>query len=154
MKVVVDSSEREESSSSSATGEPPSVETVLRRTNSEMRRKPMPLCRPGNMDYAPARAATATLTHWRHDGARHRLWRQSSAPSTSYLLLALAFMRGRAYVLPSDVQDVALDVMRHRLILSYEALSDGVTSDTIIESLLRNIPAPRVPLEAMPDAER
>ena len=42
---------------------------------------------------------------------------------------ALAFVRGRDYVLPEDVLDMALDVMRHRLVLSFEALSDGVTSD-------------------------
>ena len=40
---------------------------------------------------------------------------------------ALAFVRGRDYVLPQDVLDMALDVMRHRLVLSYEALSDNVT---------------------------
>ena len=42
---------------------------------------------------------------------------------------ALAFVRGRDYALPQDVLDMALDVMRHRLVLSYEALSDNVTSD-------------------------
>ena len=42
---------------------------------------------------------------------------------------ALAFVRGRNYVLPQDVLDMALDVMRHRLVLSYEALSDNVSAD-------------------------
>ena len=46
---------------------------------------------------------------------------------------ALAFIRGRDYALPEDVRDVALDVMRHRLVLSYEALSDNVQSDDILE---------------------
>jgi hypothetical protein len=41
---------------------------------------------------------------------------------------ALAFVRGRSYALPQDVLDMALDVMRHRLVLSYEALSDNVSS--------------------------
>ena len=45
---------------------------------------------------------------------------------------ALAFVRGRDYVLPQDVRDMALDVMRHRLVLSYEALSDNVTSDDLL----------------------
>ena len=40
---------------------------------------------------------------------------------------ALAFLHGRDYALPEDVRDLALDVMRHRLVLSYEALADGVT---------------------------
>jgi hypothetical protein len=43
---------------------------------------------------------------------------------------ALAFLRGREYVLPEDVIDVAPDVMRHRLSLSYEALSESVTPTT------------------------
>jgi MoxR-like ATPase len=55
---------------------------------------------------------------------------------------ALAFIRGRSYVLPQDVQDMALDVMRHRLVLSYEALSDGVTGDMILERVLERIAAP------------
>ena len=44
---------------------------------------------------------------------------------------ARAFVRGRDYALPEDVHDLALDVMRHRLVLSYEALADGVTPDEI-----------------------
>jgi MoxR-like ATPase len=59
---------------------------------------------------------------------------------------ALAFVRGRNYALPQDVLDMALDVIRHRIVLSYEALSDNVTSDEIIESILDRIPLPVVPL--------
>jgi MoxR-like ATPase len=59
---------------------------------------------------------------------------------------ALAFVRGRAYALPQDVKDLALDVMRHRLVLSYEALSDNVTSDNLLDEVLNRIPAPEVPL--------
>jgi MoxR-like ATPase len=59
---------------------------------------------------------------------------------------ALAFVRGRAYVLPQDVLDMALDVMRHRLVLSYEALSDNVTSDDLLKQILGRIPVPEVPL--------
>ena len=46
---------------------------------------------------------------------------------------ALAFVRGRDYALPQDISDMALDVMRHRLVLSYEALSDNVNGDDIFE---------------------
>ena len=49
---------------------------------------------------------------------------------------ALAFVRGRDYVLPQDMQDIALDVIRHRLVLSYEALSDNVHSDDIVGKVL------------------
>ncbi len=59
---------------------------------------------------------------------------------------ALAFVRGRDYVLPQDVSDMALDVMRHRLVLTYEALSDNVTSDDILKKILDRVPLPVVPL--------
>ncbi len=45
---------------------------------------------------------------------------------------ALAFLRGRTYVLPEDVTDLVPDVLRHRLVLSYEALADGQTPDMLI----------------------
>jgi MoxR-like ATPase len=59
---------------------------------------------------------------------------------------ALAFVRGRDYALPQDVRDMALDVMRHRLVLSYEALSDNVTGDDLLIKILDRIPIPEVPL--------
>jgi MoxR-like ATPase len=59
---------------------------------------------------------------------------------------ALAFVRGRDYVLPQDVLDMALDVMRHRLVLSYEALSDNVRGDEILKKIIDRIPVPVVPL--------
>ncbi len=61
---------------------------------------------------------------------------------------ALAFLRGRDYVLPEDVIDIAPDVMRHRIIVSYEALSEGTTSDDIIRQILKAVPAPEKLLEA------
>ena len=57
---------------------------------------------------------------------------------------ALAFMRGRDYALPQDLRDVALDVMRHRLVLSYEALSDDVQSDEILGRVMQAVPMPEV----------
>ncbi len=59
---------------------------------------------------------------------------------------ALAFVRGRKYALPQDILDMALDVMRHRLVLSYEALSDNVTGDDLLKKILNRIPVPEVPL--------
>jgi MoxR-like ATPase len=59
---------------------------------------------------------------------------------------ALAYVRGRAYALPQDVRDLALDVMRHRMVLSYEALSDNVSSDDVLTKILGRIPVPEVPL--------
>jgi MoxR-like ATPase len=64
---------------------------------------------------------------------------------------ALAFVRGRDYALPQDVLDMALDVMRHRLVLSYEALSDNVTGDDLLKKILDRIPIPVVPLHEHTD---
>jgi len=59
---------------------------------------------------------------------------------------ALAFVRGRDYALPEDMRDMALDVLRHRLVLSFEALSDDVTSDQILRQIIDRVPVPVVPL--------
>jgi len=59
---------------------------------------------------------------------------------------ALAFVRGRNYALPQDVLDMAFDVIRHRLVLSYEALSDNVTADDLLKKIFDSIPIPVVPL--------
>ena len=60
---------------------------------------------------------------------------------------ALAFMRGRSYVLAQDIADVAVDVLRHRIVLSYEALSDDVTPDTIVAKVMERIPVPTAPMQ-------
>jgi MoxR-like ATPase len=57
---------------------------------------------------------------------------------------ALALIRGREYVLPEDVRDIAPEVMRHRLVLSYEALAQNITGDHIVTRVLERLPAPRV----------
>jgi MoxR-like ATPase len=59
---------------------------------------------------------------------------------------ALAFMRGRGYALPEDMTGLVGDVMRHRLVLSYEALAEGLNADAIIERVLKKIPVPDKPL--------
>jgi MoxR-like ATPase len=61
---------------------------------------------------------------------------------------ALAFLRGREYVLPEDVLDVTPDVLRHRISLSYEAISESITPDQIVSRILKAIPAPDKPLES------
>ncbi|WPB56051.1 MoxR family ATPase [Xylophilus sp. GOD-11R] len=59
---------------------------------------------------------------------------------------ALAMMRGRDYALPEDMADLVPDVMRHRMSLSYEALSEGVTADQLIDKLMAQVPKPPKPL--------
>jgi MoxR-like ATPase len=60
---------------------------------------------------------------------------------------ALAMMRGRRYVLPEDVSDLVPDVMRHRLVLSYEALAEGRSADDIIRAVMAKVPVPDKPLQ-------
>jgi len=61
---------------------------------------------------------------------------------------ALALLRGRHYALPEDVTDLIPDVLRHRVVLSYEALSDGMDADQLVARIARAIPAPERPLES------
>ena len=60
---------------------------------------------------------------------------------------ALALLRGRSYALPEDMTDLVPDVLRHRLVLSYEALSEGLSSDEIITRIMAKVPVPARPLE-------
>ena len=60
---------------------------------------------------------------------------------------ALAMLRGRTYALPEDMTDLVPDVLRHRLVLSYEALSEGLSADALIGKIMAKIPAPARPLE-------
>jgi MoxR-like ATPase len=60
---------------------------------------------------------------------------------------ALAMLRGRSYVLPEDMTDLVADVFRHRLVLSYEALSEGLSADALVNRIMTKIPAPAKPLE-------
>jgi len=55
---------------------------------------------------------------------------------------ALAFMHGRAFVTPQDVKDMALDVLRHRILLTYEAEAEEMTTDSIIERIVSKVPVP------------
>ena len=59
---------------------------------------------------------------------------------------ALAFMRGRSYALPEDMMVLVGDVLRHRLVLSYEALAEGLTPDALVQRVMKKIPVPDKPL--------
>jgi len=61
---------------------------------------------------------------------------------------ALAFMRGRNYALPEDMTGLVADTLRHRLVLSYEALAEGIDADAVIQRVMRKIPVPEKPLAA------
>ncbi len=61
---------------------------------------------------------------------------------------ALAMLRGRTYALPEDMTELVPDVLRHRLVLSYEALSEGLTADAITAKIMAKVPPPAKPLQA------
>ncbi|MBO3735918.1 AAA family ATPase [Actinoplanes flavus] len=93
-----------------------------------------------NLAHATRDPARVGLT----DLARYVTYGASPRSSISLVLAAraLAFIRGREYVVPEDLSDLALDVLRHRLVLSYEALSDEVTADLVIAKILANMTFP------------
>jgi MoxR-like ATPase len=105
---------------------------------------------PALYEYA-VKIATATRAPERYglpELKRYITFGASPRASINLILTAraLAFVRGRDYVLPEDVLDMVLDVLRHRLVLSFEALSDDVNSDTLLRSIVGRIPVPAVPL--------
>jgi MoxR-like ATPase len=105
---------------------------------------------PALIDYAVrlAVATRAPRSHGMPELERYITYGASPRASINLILAsrALAFVRGRDYALPQDVIDVARDVMRHRIVLSFEALSDNVTSDDLLGMVLNRTPVPVVPL--------
>jgi MoxR-like ATPase len=101
-------------------------------------------------------AYAATLVQATRDPATHGLAEFAPAiafggsPRASINLVlgarALAFIRGRRYALPQEVAELFGDVVRHRLVLSYEGLAGGVTPEAIIGAVLARYPAPRIDL--------
>jgi MoxR-like ATPase len=106
---------------------------------------------PSLIQYA-VRLVSATRTPEKHDlKDLRRLMTYGASPRATINLIeggrALAMLRGRTYVLPEDVTDLVHDVFRHRVSLSYEALSDGLTPDAVISKIMAKIPPPAKPLE-------
>jgi len=106
---------------------------------------------PSHMQYA-VKLAAATRAPARYglpDLARYLSF--GASPRAPIHLIegarALAYLRGRTYVLPEDVTDLVADVFRHRLVLTYEALAEGITSDQLIHRVMQKIPAPDKPLD-------
>ena len=113
-------------------------------------------CRKGYVDPAliqyAVRLASATRHPQRYGASGlERYIAFGASPRGSIHLIegarALAYLRGRDYVLPEDVADLAPDVLRHRLVLTYEALADGKTADGLILEIMRHVRAPEKPLD-------
>jgi MoxR-like ATPase len=100
------------------------------------------------VDYV-VRLVVATRTPREHGMEDVASWvAYGASPRASLGLIAasraLALVRGRDYVLPQDVLDIAVDVLRHRLVLSYDALADGVPADHIVKRIVQTVPLPQV----------
>ena len=107
---------------------------------------------PSLMQYA-VRLAAATRYPERHGLAELAKYLSFGASPRAPIYLvegarALAYLRGRTYALPEDVTDLVPDVFRHRLVLTYEALAEGMTADALMLRIMQRIPAPERPLEA------
>jgi MoxR-like ATPase len=111
---------------------------------------------PGVIEYA-VRLASATrepaavgLPHLQ----RYLSFGASPRASINMILgaKALAFLRGRNYALPVDVRELARDVLRHRLVLSYEGLADAVTPDALLDEVLAAVRLPDIPMRERRDA--
>jgi len=105
---------------------------------------------PAVVDYA-VRLVTATRRTFAAGlGDMKKYVSFGASPRASIALVtgarALAFLQGRDYALPDDVSELALDVLRHRIVLSYEALADDISPDRIIEQVLDAVEAPDVVL--------
>ena len=113
---------------------------------------------PALVDYA-VRLTTATRNpagFGMPDLQRYITYGASPRASINLILAgrALAFLRGRDYTLPTDLLDVARDVMRHRLVLSFEALSDDISPDRLLTTILETVRLPVVPLRESTDVRR
>jgi MoxR-like ATPase len=101
---------------------------------------------PAIIDYA-VRLASATREPsavGRDDLSRFVTYGASPRASINLVLAAraLAFLRGRDYTLPEDVRDLAHDVLRHRIVLSYEALSEDLSADGVLDPIIDAVPQP------------
>ncbi|MEY2621206.1 MAG: hypothetical protein RIT26_1026 [Pseudomonadota bacterium] len=156
MKVRVDypSEEEEFVIAQRVTGQPATLSGILSTQDLQHMQT---LCRQGYVDPALVQYAVR-LVHATRQPARHGLseierWISFGASPRATIGLveaarALAFLRGRPYALPQDMQDIVPDVLRHRLVLSYEALAEGIEADELIRRLMAALPAPTQGLQS------
>src|SRR5829696_4860978 len=108
------------------------------------------------MEYAVALTAATRVGNPGHP--EHGWVEFGASPRGSINLIhaarALALLRARDYVLPVDVRDLARDVLRHRIVLTYEALAAGVDADRVLDDVLRRTPMPRIELAHEAQRER
>jgi len=156
MKVLVDypTPEEEFVIVQRVTGESPVVSAIA---TTEQLAELQAICRqgfvePALMQYA-VRLVCATRDPVRYGLPEFEPWLTFGASPRATINLvegarALAFLRGRDYVLPEDMTELVPDVLRHRLVLSYQALAEGMTADAIIARLMQHMAAPAKALES------
>jgi MoxR-like ATPase len=154
MKVLVDypSEEEEFVIAERVTGTPVDINSVadtfqLAALQRECRAV---FCDPALMQYA-VKLVGATRRPAQHDLAElAKFITYGASPRATIGLVeggkALALMRGRRYVLAEDMTDLVADVLRHRVVLSYEALAEGITPDALIQRVMKKVPPPDKPL--------
>jgi MoxR-like ATPase len=105
---------------------------------------------PGVIEYAVhlANATRNPAIVGKAELARYVTFGASPRASINMVLAAraLAFLRGRDYALATDVRDLARDVLRHRIVLSYEALAEDMSADDVLTPILAATPLPQIPL--------
>jgi MoxR-like ATPase len=152
MKVLVDypSPEEEREIVYRMGSEPPVAETVLGTDELKRLQKTASqvFVHHALVDYV-VRLVVATRSPREHGMEDVGTWvSYGASPRASLGLIAasraLALVRGRDYVLPQDILDVTADVLRHRLVLSYDALADGVPADHIVKRIVQTVPLPQV----------
>ena len=159
MKVLVDYPTEEEEFVivERVIGPPPSVAAI---TTTEELARMQAVCRKGYVDPSLIQFA-AKLVATTRDPEKHgikdvrKYITFGASPRATICLIegarALACLRGRSYALPEDVLALVPDVLRHRVVLSYEALADGLTPDRLIAQLLKAVPLPSKPLYTPPN---
>jgi MoxR-like ATPase len=107
---------------------------------------------PSIIDYAVRLVAATRTPSMAGLGELERYVSFGASPRASIALVtggqAMAFLRGRDYVLPHDVAELAPDVLRHRIVLSYEALADDIADEDIVSRVLHAVPVPDVVLQS------
>jgi MoxR-like ATPase len=154
MKVLVDypSDEEEFVIAQRVTGEPVDINAVcdMHQLAALQRQCRAVYCDPALMQYAVRLVgATRKPAQYQLPDLAAFITYGASPRATIGLIegaKALALLRGRTYALPEDMIDLVPDVLRHRIVLSYEALADDITPDALVQRILKSVPAPDKPL--------
>jgi MoxR-like ATPase len=150
MRIPVDyptASEEQEIVARSAVAAPTTTQVLSADDVAALQRAAATVRVEGSVQDYAIRLVQATRHPTEHRVAITGLLAYGASPRASIGLIgagrALALIRGRDHVLPQDVYDIAYDVLNHRLVLSFDAVADGVTVDDVLVEVLTTVVAPR-----------